>query len=100
MDEELVVALAQYRDIYLALYPQLKALQDELDAAKSKVAKLALELGHGEEIEGASVGIRAGYERVSWETKMLEGLALVHPEINAAKKVRQVKPAAVVKVEL
>lgn len=94
--EELAVALAQYRDLYKVVAPTLS----ELDEKKRQVQKLALELGEGVEIDDASVGLRNGYERVGWDKGMLEGLALVYPEIEKAKKVSQVGPSAVVKVEL
>ena len=87
--------LNQYRDLHLALAPQLTAIEN----IKKEIAGLVLECGQGISVEGASASIRSGYTRVTWDGKMLDGFALVHPEIAGARKESEVKPTVVIKVE-
>lgn len=87
--------LAEYRDAMT----EAKPLLDRLEAMKTAIRDKALELGESMEIEGAKVELRNGYERTSWDSGKLEGLALVHPEINQCKKMIVVKTTASVTVK-
>jgi hypothetical protein len=87
--------LTEYRDAMNEIKPML----DSLEAMKLAIRDKAMELGESMEIEGAKVELRDGYERPSWDGKKLEGLALVHPEINQCKKMITVKPTAAVTVK-
>lgn len=86
--------LAQYRDMKAELAPALAALGELEKSIKTHV----LETGETAEIDGASVSIRNGYERVSWDGKALAGYAVAHPEIEQFKSVSAVKPTVVIKV--
>lgn len=92
---ELKELLEQYRDAMIEARPIL----DGLEAMKTAIRDKAMELGENMEIEGAKVELRNGYERVLWDGKKLEGLALVYPEIEKCKKVSEVKASAAVTVK-
>ena len=82
----------------------LKAHQKEIDKEQERIdaekeAEYEKELEEAAEIDGASVSIRNGYERKSWDNKALTGYAAAHPEIGQFCKVSAVKASAVIKVK-
>ena len=87
--------LEVYRDMKLELQPAI----DQLKAIEKDIKKHVLETGEVAEIDGASVSIRNGYERKSWDNKALTGYAAAHPEIGQFCKVSAVKASAVIKVK-
>ena len=68
--------------------------QEKINLIKAHVK----ETGETAEVEGASISIRNGYTRVSWDSKALAGFAVVHPEINEFKTVREIGPSVTIKV--
>lgn len=95
VDQSLQFLLTRYRDLSHRLQPALNDLEDLKQAVKNK----AMELGENMEIEGAKVELRNGYERVTWDSGKLDGLALVYPAIEQCKKVTEVKASVVVTVK-
>lgn len=86
--------LAQYRDMKQELTPAMDALKNLENTIKAHVK----ETGETAEVEGASISIRNGYTRVSWDSTALAGFAVVHPEINEFKTVREIGPSVTIKV--
>ena len=84
------------RKILEMVQPQLEALEEEtnpmLKAVGEKIAIVedrvkSLVITQGESVKGFGLHLVYTKGRVSWETKMLEGMALLFPEINKAKKI-------------
>ena len=94
MDVNLELLLEMYRDMKTELQPAL----DQLKAIENDIKKHVKETGEVAEIDGASVSLRHGYTRTSWDGKALKGYAAAHPEILEFCKERQVGPSAVIKV--
>lgn len=91
---ELELMLERYRDMKAELSPAIDRLADMERAIKRHVEQT----GETAAIEGASVSIRGGYERVTWDSKALAGYAAAHPEIEQFKSTAAVKPSAVISV--
>lgn len=89
-------ALNAYADEKRRLEPQIQRLA-KLKKAAVEAAKAA---GQDIEVHGASAKQKSGYERVTWNGKLLDGYAMDHPEILPARKVSQVKPSVAIKVEV
>lgn len=87
--------LIQYRDTKRELEPALA----ELAKQESAIKKHVLETGELAKVDGASISIRNGYDRTSWDGKGLVGYAVAYPEVNQFKKVTAINPSAVIKVE-
>jgi len=89
-------------ELNLKMYAEMKAeLQPALELLKSiegDIKKHVLSTGEVAEVDGASVAIRNGYTRQSWDGKKLEGYATAHPEILDFQKVTEIGPSAVIKV--
>lgn len=87
--------LTKYRDMYVELQPAI----DQMNALKAKITQHVKETGETGDVDGVTVSIRKGSERVSWDTKALKGYAAAHPEIEQFCKVTITSPAVTVKVE-
>ena len=89
-------------ELNLQMYAEMKAeLQPALDLLKAlekEIKAHVLESGEVAEVDGASVSIRNGYTRTSWDGKALTGYAAAHPEIEQFCKRSEIKPSAVIKV--
>ena len=97
-DMELLTMFMRYRDMAQALEGQIKSLND----LKKKVQQRALSIGEpGEvlEIEEATLSIRKGYVRRTWNGKGLDGYAIAHPEILSFVSSREIGPTAAITVE-
>lgn len=101
MDEQrdnqivLEAALQTLVDMKREAAPLLAQIKDIESAIKNHV----LETGETAEVEGASVSVRNGYTRVSWDSKALQGYAAAHPAIEKFMKVSEVGPSVIIKVE-
>lgn len=71
-----------------------KPLNDLAEAIKAET----IALGCSVEDHGIKVSYRKGYTRASWDGKLLDGFAMAHPEILAARKESTVSPSASVKI--
>ena len=92
----LAALLERYRDMKTELQPAL----DTLKSLEKEIETHAMETGEMVEIDGASVSIRNGYTRTSWNGKALTGYAAAHPEIMQFCKQSEIRAAAVIKVKL
>lgn len=92
---DLETVLALYRDMKQELAPAMS----HLDEIKRAIVAHVKETGETAAIDGASISTRHGYVRTSWDNKMLQGYALDHPEINAAKTEKEIGPAVTIKVD-
>ena len=88
--------LKDYRDMKADLQPALT----ELKNMEKHIKDLVIDTGEVAEVDGASVSIRNGYTRSSWNTKGLEALASLHPWILQQRTEREIGPSAVIKVKL
>ena len=93
-DDLLVGMLVCYRDMKNDLQPMMAELKNMEKFIKEHV----METGEVVEIDGASVSIRNGYTRTSWDSRALSGYAAAHPEIQQFCKQSEIKPSAVIKV--
>ena len=94
--ESLESMLERYREMRAEIQPSL----DFMKAIEKKIKTRVMETGEVAEVDGASVSIRSGYTRTSWDGKALQGYAAAHPEIEQFCKTSEVGPAAVIKVKL
>jgi hypothetical protein len=88
-------ALVHLRDMRAEVKPMLDAIASQERQIKAHV----LESGEVAEVDGASVSIRKGYTRTSWDSRALKGYAVVHPEIEQFKTEKEIGPAAVIKIK-
>ena len=95
-DDGLEKMLEAYRDMKAELQPMLT----ELKSMEKHIKDRVMETGEVVEIDGASVSIRKGYTRSSWNGKALTGYGAAHPEIMQFCTEREIGPAAVIKVKL
>ena len=95
-DNGLESLLEEYRDAKIELQPAIT----ELKNMEKHIKQMAIETGEVAEIDGASVSIRNGYTRLSWNAQALNGYAAAHPEIEQFRKSSEIKPSAVIKVKL
>lgn len=89
--------MTKYRELYLALQPQM----DELDRLKAMIVNYVKDegltsLAH----DGVEATYRKGYTRASWDGKGLAGYAVAHPEIMAFRSESSVGPSVSVKVKM
>ena len=91
----LAALLERYRDMKTELQPALNVLK----SLEKEIKAHAMDTGEVVEIDGASVSIRNGYTRISWDGAALSGYAAAHPEIMQFCKEREIGPAAVIKVK-
>jgi len=87
------------------LEESLKPIQNEIDFLRKPLNDLAdaikeAVLAEGRSVEGHGIkaSYRRGYTRTSWDGKLLDGFAMAHPEILAARKESTIKPSASVKI--
>jgi len=87
------------------LEESLKPIQNEIDFLRKPLNDLAdaikeAVLAEGRSVEGHGIkaSFRRGYTRTSWDGKALEGYAMAHPEILAARKETTIAPNASVKI--
>jgi len=90
----LELALEMYSEMKEELAPALATLKTLEKEIKAHV----LATGEVAAVDGASVKIRNGYTRKSWDGRALTGYAAAHPEILDFCKVSEVGPSAVIKV--
>ena len=76
---------AQLDELEEETMSMLKAVGEKIAIVEEK-AKAAT-IAQGESIKGFGLHLVYTKGRVSWETKMLEGMAAMFPEINKARKV-------------
>ena len=88
--------LKDYRESKIELQPMLT----ELKNMEKHIKQLVMDTGEVAEIDGASVSIRNGYTRSSWNTKGLDALASLHPWILQQRTEREIGPSVVIKVKL
>lgn len=93
---DLNLTLETYREMKAELKPAL----DMLKAIEKDIKKHVLETGEVAEVDGASVSIRKGYTRTSWDGKALTGYAAAHPEIMEFRSNKEIKPSAVIKITM
>lgn len=93
--ESLAEKLERYRDMLIEAQPTLDALK----SLENEIREHVLETGEVAEVEGASVSIRNGYTKSTWDNAALRGYALANPGILQFCKQSPVKPSAVIKVE-
>ena len=87
--------LEQYRDMKTELAPAIARLSELEKEIKAHVR----ETGETATIEGASVKIRKGSTRTSWDSKGLNGYAVAYPEIEEFKTVKQSADVVTIKVD-
>lgn len=65
--------------------PMLKAVGEKIAIVEERAK--AMVITQGESVKGCGLHLVYTKGRVSWETKMLDGMAALFPEINKARKV-------------
>jgi hypothetical protein len=75
-------------------------LQDQLDELKAQIAQAAINAGETLRTPYGRVEYVRGGERVTWDSKALEGYAAAHPEILKFKTVKATEPSARIKFEV
>ena len=86
--------LIQYRDMKIELKPAL----DLLAELEMQIKEHVRETGETIDIDGASITVRPGTVRKTWDNRALEGYAVSHPEILQFLKKSPVAPAVTIKV--
>jgi len=84
--------------MYAEMTAELKPALDMLNALEREIKAYVLDTGEVAEVDGASITIRNGYTRKSWDGRALTGYAAAHPEIEQFCKEAEVGPSAVIKV--
>ena len=87
--------LEKYRDIKTELAFPL----EQLASLEKQIKAHVRETGETAEVDGAKVTVRPGYKRVSWDTKALEGVVAVYPELAKLRKEKQTNPIVSIKVD-
>lgn len=90
----LEMKLEKLRDMKTEMAGPLAAIKELEKQIKGEI----LETGELPNVSGLDVSIRKGYERVSWDSKGLQGFAKAVPEIMDFAKKSVTKPSVVIKV--
>jgi len=97
--------LAMYRELHdnrraeiARLKDQLLDLEEPLQEIENEIKATVLEAGESAEHLGVKATYRSGYDRVSYDSKALDGYAAAHPEVLAFRKATQCRPSVSVKV--
>ena len=87
--------LEKYRDLKIELAGPLGMLAGLEKQIKDHVR----DTGETAEIDGASVTVRPGSVRVSWDTKALEGVVVMYPQLAALRSEKETAPVVTLKVK-
>ena len=68
--------------------------------AQESIKRDCIDAGKTIKTCAGTVTLRRAYERVSWNSKQLQGLALVFPKIDECKNVTVVKTSAAIKLDV
>jgi len=97
--------LAMYRELHDNSRDQMERLQAQLNELRlplidleDRIKATVLEAGESAEHLGVKATYRSGYDRVSYDSKALDGYAAAHPEVLAFRKATQCRPSVSVKV--
>lgn len=91
---DLHTMMEKYAEMNAELMPALA----QLDALKRDIQTAVRELGETVAHAGVTAQYRDEYERVTWNSKKLEGYAAAHPEIEQFRTISQVAPSVAIKV--
>lgn len=83
-------------DAYSAFRQELEPQIAEVEMLTEQIKNAVVFRGESVEYGDGKAQYRSGYQRVSWDTKALEGLALVYPEIWNLRKESTVKPTVAI----
>lgn len=71
--------------------------QAQVDALEAEIKSAAVQEAASFKAHDVSVTYRKGYDRVTWDTKKLDGYAAAHPEVLPFRSVTVVAPSVSIK---
>ena len=98
MHDERAATIADLEGQISFIQTELNRIRKPLNDLAETIKDLVLREGRTIEAHGVKVSFRNGYTRASWDGKLLDGFAMAHPEILAARKESVVSPSASVKI--
>jgi len=98
MHDERAEEIASLEADLAPLQNRIAYLRQPLEDLEEAIKEEAIRIAATTEAYGIKVSYRKGYTRTSWDGKLLDGFAMAHPEILAARKESTISPSASVKI--